>query len=87
MIGSTGSGKSTLVNLIPRFYDVSGGAVLVDGVDVKNVTQHDLRDKIGYVAQKAVSSPAPSKAISKTATKMPPEKIVAAKYAENCSGD
>ena len=54
LIGSTGSGKSTLVNLIPRFYDVSGGAVLVDGVDVKNVTQHDLRDKIGYVAQKAV---------------------------------
>jgi ATP-binding cassette subfamily B protein len=52
-IGSTGSGKSTLVNLIPRFYDVTGGSVLVDGVDVRDVTQHDLRDKIGYVAQKA----------------------------------
>ncbi len=54
IIGSTGSGKSTLVNLIPRFYDATGGKVLVDGVDVRNVTQHDLRDKIGYVAQKAV---------------------------------
>ena len=54
LIGSTGSGKSTLVNLIPRFYDATGGQVLVDGVDVRNVTQHDLRDKIGYVAQKAV---------------------------------
>jgi ATP-binding cassette subfamily B multidrug efflux pump len=53
-IGSTGSGKSTLVNLIPRFYDVAVGRVLVDGVDVRNVTQHDLRDKIGYVSQKAV---------------------------------
>ncbi len=54
LIGSTGSGKSTLVNLIPRFYDATAGQVLVDGVDVRNVTQHDLRDKIGYVAQKAV---------------------------------
>jgi ATP-binding cassette subfamily B protein len=54
VIGSTGSGKTTLVNLIPRFYDATGGAILVDGVDVKKVTQHDLRDKIGYVAQKAV---------------------------------
>ncbi len=53
-IGSTGSGKTTLVNLIPRFYDATGGAILVDGVDVKKVTQHDLREKIGYVAQKAV---------------------------------
>jgi ATP-binding cassette subfamily B protein len=52
-IGSTGSGKSTLVNLIPRFYDVTGGSILVDGVDVREVTQHDLRDKIGYVPQKA----------------------------------
>lgn len=50
-IGSTGSGKSTLVNLIPRFYDVSEGAILVDGVDVRQVTQHDLRDRIGYVPQ------------------------------------
>ena len=53
-IGSTGSGKTTLINLIPRFYDVTGGKVLVDGVDVKDVTQHDLREKIGYVSQKAV---------------------------------
>ena len=54
VIGSTGSGKSTLINLIPRFYDVTEGKVLVDGIDVRNVTQHDLRDKIGYVSQKAV---------------------------------
>ncbi len=52
-IGSTGSGKSTLVNLIPRFYDVTGGSILVDGVDIREVTQHDLRDKIGYVPQKS----------------------------------
>ncbi len=54
IIGSTGSGKSTLINLIPRFYDVTEGEVLVDGVDVRKVTQHDLRDKIGYVPQKGV---------------------------------
>jgi ATP-binding cassette subfamily B multidrug efflux pump len=53
-IGSTGSGKTTLVNLIMRFYDVSEGRVLVDGVDVKNVTQNKLRSKIGYVPQQAV---------------------------------
>ena len=53
-IGSTGSGKSTLVNLIPRFYDVTAGKVLVDGVDVRDVSTHDLREKIGYVPQKAV---------------------------------
>jgi ATP-binding cassette subfamily B protein len=53
-IGSTGSGKTTLINLIPRFYDVTGGKVLVDGVDVRDVMQHDLRAKIGYVSQKAV---------------------------------
>jgi ATP-binding cassette subfamily B protein len=52
-IGSTGSGKSTLVNLIPRFYDVSGGAILVDGRDIRQVSQHDLRDRIGYVPQQA----------------------------------
>jgi len=51
-IGSTGSGKSTIVNLIPRFYDVTNGAVLVDGKDIREVTQHDLRSKIGYVPQK-----------------------------------
>ncbi len=54
IIGSTGSGKSTLVNLIPRFYDVTGGEILVDGVDVRNVTQRRLRNLIGYVPQKGV---------------------------------
>lgn len=53
-IGSTGSGKSTLVNLIPRFYDVSDGVILVDGVDIRKITQSTLRDKIGYVPQKGV---------------------------------
>ncbi|HEX2928030.1 MAG TPA: ABC transporter ATP-binding protein, partial [Ruminiclostridium sp.] len=53
-IGSTGSGKSTLINLIPRFYDVTGGQILVDGVDIKDVPQHELREKIGYVPQKGV---------------------------------
>ena len=53
-IGSTGSGKSTVVNLIPRFYDVTEGKILLDGVDIRQVTQHDLRDKIGYVPQKGV---------------------------------
>ncbi|OPZ94636.1 MAG: putative ABC transporter ATP-binding protein [Firmicutes bacterium ADurb.Bin419] len=52
-IGSTGSGKTTLVNLIPRFYDVTEGQVLVDGIDVREVSQHDLREKIGYVPQKS----------------------------------
>jgi len=51
-IGSTGSGKTTLINLIPRFYDVTGGEILIDGVDVREVTQHELRDRIGYVPQK-----------------------------------
>lgn len=53
-IGSTGSGKSTLINLIPRFYDVSSGEILVNGVNVKDVKQHDLHDQIGYVAQKGL---------------------------------
>ena len=53
LIGSTGAGKSTVVNLIPRFYEVTDGSILVDGVDVREVTQHDLRDKIGYVPQKS----------------------------------
>ncbi len=52
IIGSTGSGKSTLVNLIPRFYDVTEGEVIVNGVNVKNVNLGELRDKIGYVPQK-----------------------------------
>ncbi len=54
LIGSTGCGKSTVINLIPRFYDVTEGAVLVDGVDVREYTQKALRNKIGYVSQKAV---------------------------------
>ena len=54
IIGGTGSGKSTLVNLIPRFYDVESGGVLVDGVDVREMTQEHLRAKIGFVPQKAV---------------------------------
>lgn len=53
-IGSTGSGKSTLINLIPRFYDVTQGEILVDGVNIKDVKVHDLREKIGYVPQKGV---------------------------------
>jgi ATP-binding cassette subfamily B protein len=51
-IGTTGSGKSTIVNLIPRFYEVTSGCILVDGIDIREVTQHDLREKIGYVPQK-----------------------------------
>ena len=53
-IGSTGCGKSTLVNLIPRFYDVTGGKITIDGEDIKDITQHELREKLGYVPQKAV---------------------------------
>ncbi len=53
-IGSTGSGKSTLVNLVPRFYDVTSGQVLVNGIDVREMTQHDLRAEIGYVPQKGI---------------------------------
>ena len=53
-IGSTGSGKSTLINLIPRFYDITEGELLVAGADVRRVSQHDLRAKIGYVPQKGV---------------------------------
>ena len=53
-IGSTGSGKSTLVNLIPRFYDVSAGEILVDGVNVQDYALEDLRNKVGYIPQKAV---------------------------------
>ncbi len=52
IIGSTGSGKSTLVNLIPRFYDVDSGSVLIDGVDVRDMSQDQLRSKIGFVPQK-----------------------------------
>ncbi len=53
-IGSTGSGKSTLINLIPRFYDATEGEILIDGVNIKNVSQHDLREKIGFIPQKGL---------------------------------
>ncbi len=53
-IGSTGSGKSTLINLIPRFYDVTEGRILLDGIDIREIRLHDLREKIGYVPQKGV---------------------------------
>jgi ATP-binding cassette subfamily B multidrug efflux pump len=51
-IGSTGSGKTTLINLLPRFYDITSGEILIDGMDIRKVTQHDLREQIGYVPQK-----------------------------------
>ena len=54
IIGGTGSGKTTLVNLIPRFYDVDGGRVLVDGVDIREMKQEELRSKLGFIPQKAV---------------------------------
>ncbi len=53
IIGSTGSGKSTLVNLIPRFYDIQSGSIEIDGINIKNITQEDLRCEIGFVPQKA----------------------------------
>ena len=53
-IGATGSGKSTLINLIPRFYDVTGGQILLDGVDIRKMREHDLREQIGYVPQKGI---------------------------------
>ena len=53
-IGSTGSGKSTVVNLLPRFYDVTGGSITIDGVDIRDLSLHELRDKIGFVPQKGI---------------------------------
>jgi ATP-binding cassette subfamily B protein len=54
IIGGTGAGKSTMMNLIPRFYDPDSGAILVDGIDIREISQEDLREKIGFVPQKAV---------------------------------
>ncbi|NLC47865.1 MAG: ABC transporter ATP-binding protein [Tenericutes bacterium] len=54
ILGSTGSGKSTLINLIPRFFDVTGGKILIDGINIKDISLHDLRDKIGFVPQKGM---------------------------------
>ena len=54
IIGGTGSGKSTLINLIPRFFDVTGGQILIDGIDIRNLSLYDLRENIGYVPQKGV---------------------------------
>lgn len=54
IIGATGSGKSTLVNLLPRFYDITGGEILIDGIDIRALSLYDLRDRIGYIPQKAV---------------------------------
>lgn len=54
IIGSTGSGKTTLVNLIPRFYDVTEGQILIDGTDVRSISQHELRDQLGFVPQKGI---------------------------------
>lgn len=54
IIGSTGSGKSTAMNLIPRFYDVTSGSILIDGIDIRDISQHDLHEVIGYVPQKSI---------------------------------
>jgi ATP-binding cassette, subfamily B, multidrug efflux pump len=53
-VGGTGSGKSTLINLIPRFYDLTDGSITIDGIDIRHVTQRDLREKIGYVPQRSM---------------------------------
>jgi ATP-binding cassette subfamily B protein len=71
LIGSTGSGKSTIVNLIPRFYDVSAGEILLDGKDIRKLRQHDLREQIGYVPQKSYSSQGQLNRIYDTQMKMP----------------
>ena len=79
IIGSTGSGKSTLVNLIPRFYDVTDGSIRVDGQDIKSVTLEDLRSKIGYVPQKGILFSGTIKSnIAFADENMPMDKIVRA---------
>lgn len=84
IIGSTGSGKSTLVNLIPRFADVREGSVLVDGVDVRDWNQKDLRDRLAYVPQKSVlfsGSVASNLALGEGLRPVTPEDVVAAAHA------
>lgn len=71
VIGSTGSGKSTLVNLIPRFYDVSGGRILIDGVEIKNMSMQTLHEKIGFIPQSAFCSAAPLPTICAWASPTP----------------
>ena len=70
IIGGTGSGKSTLISLIPRFYDVTSGRILVNGTDIRDMMQEDLRGRIGFVPQKARSLPVPLRRISATVKKM-----------------
>jgi len=73
-IGSTGSGKSTILNLIPRFYDVTEGQILVDDVDIRDMRLQDLRARIGYVSQKAILFLVPLKKILLMVTLMLPKK-------------
>ena len=54
IIGGTGSGKSTVINLLPRFYDATEGEIRIDGIPIRQMTQHGLRDKIGFVPQKGI---------------------------------
>ena len=67
IIGSTGCGKSTLIHLIPRFYDVTAGRILIDGVDIREISQHKLRSLLGFVPQKEICSPGISPPTSNTA--------------------
>ena len=71
LIGTTGSGKSTIVNLIPRFYEVTQGAIFVDGTDIREVRQHELRDGLVTFPRKAPYSPVRSKATCYMGMKTP----------------
>ncbi len=77
-IGATGAGKSTLVNLIPRFHDVTGGSIYVGGKDIRSVGQHALRDRIGYVPQKGVLFTGTIESNIRYADENAPEEVVAA---------
>jgi len=76
IIGSTGSGKSTLVNMIPRFYDATEGQVLIDGIDVREITQNELRKQIGYVPQRGVLFSGDIESNLKYADKNAPEELI-----------